>query len=266
MEKDQSVLYEIEVNGRAKVEDVENDYLIKIETEVTPLKIGSESSIFRFSEKKYKLERYQDPLVVQVIEVSNLVAKIYETIDVKVDQFGKIIDVMNKQEVWKKWEKVKEDLLNKYPLASYEVIRAKEFELNNPKLEYKNLQFMHILHAYFFLYGRENTTGAFTTTEMDRFGLGVAMPTNISYNTKKEEGFLIKKFGGKVPPTALEVKNRLKKAAKIADPSLTPTYNMSGDYIYKDAILERCEFVLVQTIGDNYFNRNELNIKKQTNG
>ncbi len=263
MEKDQSVLYEIEVCGKAKVEDVENDYLIKIETEVTPLEIGREYSIYRFSEKRYDLERYQDPLIVQVIEVSNLVANIYETIDIKVNQYGRIKDIVNKKEVRQKWEKVKQDLLKKYPLASYEVIRAKEFELSNPKLEYQNLQFMHLLHIYFFLYGRENATGTFTATEMDRFGLGIAMPTQIKYATKKEENTFIKKFEGKVPSTAIEVKNRLKKSAKVTDPSVLPSYTMVGNYVYKDAILEKGEFVLEQTIGNNYYNKNELKIKTQ---
>lgn len=68
-------------------------------------------------------------------------------------------------------------------------------------MELKNLQFIHFIQQFFFIYGRTaqaGTTSYIRKDEMDRFGAGIVIPITLNLSQKYEEENIIKKFEGKM--------------------------------------------------------------------
>jgi len=254
--------FELDLKGKAMIHNQNNEYHIKIENELRFEKYipRTKESIFTLKELNYELVNYIDPISKQIVEMTNMICVIYENLTFVVDKFGKLKKILNKDEIKEKWEVVKEKLTKEHPLMSFDIIRAKEFELENMELEMRNLQYIHFLHTYFFMHGRHiEKDGYFEVEEMDRFGNGVVIPLGIVYNNKEiEEGKLKSKFRSRIMKGR---KSQEMLRSLINDEKAELIYKIEGDSIYKDEMLEEAEISIMEKLGANYFTHNYIKLK-----
>ena len=260
-----SYFYTLSVEGTTHVHSVKSDFKTRSKNELI-FKGQADNGDRRYilKELHYELRDYEDPVLAQIAELTNKVCSIYEELDFSVSKFGELIKIHNRKEIKGKWEKIKEWLTNTHPIESYEVIRAKEFEMSNEKMEIHNVKYIHFMQQYFFMLGRAlqpGQNGTFRKDEMDRFGAGIAIPVHISYNSEQnEDGSYIKRFTGMMIKSN-EAIERLRKFTK--NDFMTPSYKMSGEYTYdKERILTDSNFTITEELGEHYYTHSYLNIKR----
>jgi hypothetical protein len=261
MEKDKAFKYNTEIIGTTKVHSVKSDYKIRVKNEVTYK--GLQDDLYRFNivETLYELDEYEDPIMTQIAEMTNKICSIYKEIEIGINAEGVIEKVYNRGEIRKKWQKVKEWLTNAHPLESYEIIRAKEYELSNEEMEIKNIRFIHFLHQYFFIFkqnAENGNTRYIKKNEMDRFGGGVVIPVNINLKEKDlEDGTIERTYEGKMVRDN-KVIERLRTFVK--DNYMHPEYKMTGKYIYNNITLLESDFTITEELGEFYYNHSFLRL------
>lgn len=265
MEPGKSYYYTLNVEGSTHVHSVKSDFKTQSDNELI-FKRETEGGDRRylFRELKYELRDYEDPVLAQIAELTNKVCSIYEELDFTVNRFGELIQIHNRKEIKQKWEKIKEWLTNAHPIESYEVIRAKEFEMSNEKMEIHNVKYIHFMQHYFFMLGRglePGKNGTFRKDEMDRFGSGIVIPVHISYSSRlDDQGNHIKEFRG-IMIKSNDAIDKLRKFTK--NDFMTPSYKMTGKYVYdKNKILTDSDFTITEELGEHYSTHSYLNIKR----
>jgi hypothetical protein len=265
MKPGKSYFYTLSVEGTTHVHSVKSDFKTQSKNELI-FKGQEENGDRRYllKELNYELRDYEDPVLAQIAELTNKVCSIYEELDFVVNRFGELVKILNRKEIKEKWGKIKDWLIQVHPIESYEVIRAKEFEMSNEKREINNVKYIHFMQHYFFMLGRAlqpEQNGTFRKDEMDRFGAGIVIPIHISYHSEldKEDNY-IKQFTGMMIKSN-DVIERLQKFTK--NDFMTPSYKMTGKYIYdKDKILTNSDFTITEELGEHYHTHSHLNIKQ----
>lgn len=261
MEKDKIYYYSTEIIGTTKVHNMKSDFTIKIDNEII-YKGFDDKGLHRFiiRETNYELSKYEDPIMVQIAEMTNRICSIYKELDISISSLGVPKVLNNKNDIRKKWQDVKEWLMNAHPLEAYDIVRAKEFELSNEELELKNLSFIHFVQQFFFIYGRtvqSSTTSYIRKDEMDRFGAGIVIPIALNLSQSYEEGNIIKKFEGKMLRED-GVIGRLRNFAK--DKFMHPEYKITGKYIYNNNVLHKSSFTITEQLGEHYYHHSFFNL------
>jgi hypothetical protein len=116
---------------------------------------------------------YEDPLIVQITEMTNKICSIYNTLEVGINKSGEIAKIYNGDTIREKWKGIKEWLTNAHPIEAYEIIRAKEYELTDEEMEIKSIRFIHffisvLLHFWKRTYGKRCKSYV-KREDMDRF-------------------------------------------------------------------------------------------------
>lgn len=267
MKKNLKHLYTTEIRGTTKVHTSKSDYVIKMETEVVfKGNIGNTTNErYIIRELSYELEQYEDPVMVQIVELTNKVASIYKELDVEVNMFGLLVKINNSDEIRKKWQEVKDWLTRTHPLESYEVIRAKEFELKNSEMEKKNVKYIHFLHQFFYVHNRHkkamNGVGMFSLDEMDRFGAGIVLPVSVRYKIENMDNTLTS-FKNQFNTRFIKSEDVVNRLSKFAKQTLyNPKFHIEGDYDYKENTLQKAELTITEELGENYYNHSYLSTK-----
>lgn len=255
--------YRLTVEGYSHVESVKSNFKIISIYELIYVKHEEEDKLYRFSlsELSYKIDKYDDPVVAQIIEMSNYVSSIYQHLDFGVDKYGNMKKIYNRQEINKKWEKTKEYLTYKHPLTSYEIIKTKEKELREPKMEIMNLSFMHFLQVYFKQFGRFAEQQQFDTLHMDQFGTGIPFGLDIVFEKcePKEEGKIHRKMKGEMIPDSAIERELLKFTKQPASGNVV--YDTRADYYSDGWILEEVNFSYEEKIGEGYDMYNYIHLE-----
>lgn len=244
--------YKLTVEGNSHVQSVMSNFAITSLHELTYLDHDDETDLYRFSlrELSYKLDKYEDPVVAQIIEMSNMVSEIYKELDFGVDRYGNIHKIYNRSQINKKWGKTKEYLTYKYPLSSYEIIKTKEKELANPNMELNNIGFMHFLQVYFKPFGRFEDYQKFETIHMDQFGSGIPFGLSITIRKEPDKGGKIhRKMEGNMMYDRAVI-DMLQKTVK--DNEAEVSYTTRADYYSDGAIIEEANFSYQEKIGEGY--------------
>lgn len=257
-------VYQQTIEGTTKAVEVESKFKIKIKTEITLLeqKNNGERRYF-IKELEYELIQYEDAILTAITEMTNKICSIYKELDITVNRFGNIEKINNIYHINKEWEKVKEWLINTHPLESYKIIRGIEFELKEEKFMFKNIQYIHFIHQYFFLLGRAlepNLHTIFKKNEMDQFGSGVIIPLKITSIGKNTENNNYEKVFHSEMELSPETIKRLKES--VNDKSMQPTFFLNGKYYYNDKReLDYSGFSLKEELGKNYSTHSYLEMK-----
>ena len=260
-EEGETFLYKLTVEGSGKVHTMKSDFKITSMNELQYLEYDRENEWYRFrlKELSYNLDNYEDPIVVQIVEMSNMISGIYQELDFWVNRYGLLKQINNREQIRQKWEKTKEYLTYKHPLSSYEIIRAKENEMANPEMEMRNIRFIHFIQMYFMLFGRYEEYGQFEAMDMDRFGSLVPFEMNVSYTrSDKGNGKLHRHLQGQMIRNS-KVIDALCKAVK--DSNANVAYETKGDYHSDGLIIEEANFSFNEKIGENYTMYSHLNMK-----
>lgn len=264
MEKNKEYKYTTEIIGTTKVHHIKSDFRINIENEITYKGID-DNGLHRFliKELDYELSKYEDPIMVQIAEMTNRICSIYKELDLGVSSQGALKKLYNKEDIRKKWQDIKGWLMNTHPLEAYEIVRAKEMELSNEELELKNLQFIHFIQQFFYIYNRKMQSGSTSyirKDEMDRFGAGIVIPVNINLSQIQEQNNTIKKFDGRMfrEDSVIE---RLRTFSK--DKFMNPEYRITGKYTYHQDILLQSDLTFTEQLGEHYYTHSFLNLKLQ---
>lgn len=264
-DKDKNLLYNLTVEGHTKAQTVESDFSIKILNELTFLEHNKNEGLWRFrlKELSYNLDKYNDPVIVQVVEMSNLISGIYQELDFWVNSVGELQKINNRGQIMKRWEKVRETLSYKHPLSSYEVIMAKEREMANKDLELLNIRFIHFIHFYFFQFGRFKPQEHFTVVDMDRFGSGVQFSVAVDGIRKDEENKIHRHFSGNLNCDFKTIK-AMSKAVK--EDYADVTYKTRADYYSTGMVIENAHFSFDERIGKSYSMYSNLHLELIDNG
>jgi len=265
-EEGEKFLYKLTVEGSGKVHLIKSDFKITSLNELHYMEQNSENGWYRFrlKELSYNLDKYEDPVVVQIVEMSNMISEIYQELDFWVNEYGLLVKINNREQIRRKWEKVKEYLTYKHPLSSYEIIRAKENEMADSEAEIRNIRFIHFIHMYFMLFGRFEDQASFEIMDMDRFGSLVPFKVNVNYTRKNDEaGKLHRHLQGQMIHDS-KVINALCIAVK--DSNADVIYEIRGDYHNDGLIIEEANFSYNEKIGENYTMYSHLNLKLVPDG
>lgn len=244
--------YKLTVEGNSHVQTMKSDFKIISIYKLIYKGLVEEDKLYRFSltEESYKLEKYEDPIVAQIIEMSNLVSGIYQHLDFGVNGYGDMKKIYNREEINRKWEKTKEHLTYKHPLSSYEIIKTKEKELSDPVIEIANISFMHFLQVYFKQFGRYEDKESFIAVHMDQFGSGIPFELAITFAMQpSKNGLMHRKMSGEM----LHDKNVINALCKVVkDDSAYVDYKTQADYYSDGVIIEEVNFSYEQKIGEGY--------------
>lgn len=257
MEVGKEYLYNTDIIGKTKVHSLDSNYKINIKTSVTYKGKDPEEDfhIFEITENEYNLEMYEDPLIVQITEMTNKVCSIYSTLEVGVNRKGEIAKIYNGEMIRDKWKEVKDWLTNAHPIEAYEIIRAKEYELTNEEMEIKSIRYIHFLYQFFYIFGKEPLAEGSKSyqkrEDMDRFGAGVVIPVNISVNEKLNEQQLSEWNVDGMMIRDDKMIRRLREFAK--DSYMHPDYKVKGKYLYDDRILLKSDFTITEQLGEFFY-------------
>lgn len=257
-------LYKLTVEGSATVQSLKSDFGITSLHELQFIEFNKANNWYRFKLKElsYNLDKYEDPIVAQIIEMSNQISEIYQELDFFVDKFGHLKAINNREQIRRKWEKVKEFFTYKHPLSSYEIILAKEKEMANPEKEMNNIRFIHFIHMYFMQFGRFQEQGEFEMIDQDRFGSGVPFRVQVKYDTKNKENNKTHRHLEGLVMYDTRVINALREAVKNPDAALV--YKTRADYHSEGPIIEEANFSFAQQIGESHSMYSHLNLKLVT--
>lgn len=249
--KDEVFLYNLTVEGHTKAHEVESDFGITSINELTYIDYDEKKNWWRFrlKELSYNLDRYDDPIIAQIVEMSNKISEIYQELDFWVNNCGELMIINNRAQILKRWEKVREYLTYKHPLSSYEVIMAKEHEMANAKVEINNIRFIHFIHMYFYQFGRFYSQENYKIIDMDRFGSGVSFEVAVnvmrneinSKNHRHFEGCMI---------NSVDSLHMIRKAVKAKNGEVI--YKTCADYYNDGWIVEDANFSFTENIGESH--------------
>lgn len=264
-DKNEVFMYKLTVEGNTKAQSVESNFGITIMNELTFLEYNPEKNWWRFrlKELSYNVDKYDDPLILQIVEMSNKVSEIYQELDFWVNSYGELKVINNRDQIYSRWEKVREYLSYRHPLTSYEVIMAKEREMANKELELQNIRFIHFIHCYFFQFGRFNLQESFNVIDMDRFGSGVALMVSVNGTKREKEGKIHRHFKGDMIHDA-DVVRTLSKAIK--EDNADVVYQTKSDYHSVGLIIEEANFSFLENIGKTYSMYSNLHLVLVKNG
>lgn len=257
MEIGKAYLYNTDIIGKTKVHSLDSNYKINIKTSVTykGKDPNEDYHIFEITENEYNLEMYEDPLIVQIAEMTNKVCSIYSTLEVGVNRKGEIAKIYNGEMIRDKWKEVKDWLTNAHPIEAYEIIRAKEYELTNEEMEIKSIRYIHFLYQFFYIFGKEPLAEGSKSyqkrEDMDRFGAGVVIPVNISVNEKLNEQQMSEWNVDGMMIRDDKMIRRLREFAK--DSYMHPDYKVKGKYLYDDRILLKSDFTITDQLGEFFY-------------
>lgn len=257
MEVGKEYLYNTDIIGKTKVHSLESNYKINIKTSVTYKGKDPDEDfhIFEITETEYNLEMYEDPLILQITEMTNKVCSIYSTLEVGVNKKGEIAKIYNGEMIRDKWKEVKDWLTNAHPIEAYEIIRAKEYELTNEEMEIKSIRYIHFLYQFFYIFGKEPLAEGSKSyqkrEDMDRFGAGVVIPVNISVTEKLNEQELSEWIVDGMMIRDDKMIRRLREFAK--DNYMHPDYKVKGKYLYDDRILLKSDFTITEQLGEFFY-------------
>ncbi len=257
MKIDKEYIYNTDIIGRTKVHSLDSNYKINIKTSVIykGKDPDEEFHIFEITEKEYHLEMYEDPLIVQITEMTNKVCSIYSTLEVGVNRKGEIAKIYNGDMIRDKWKEVKDWLTNAHPIEAYEIIRAKEYELTNEEMEIRSIRYIHFLYQFFYIFGKEPLAEGSKSyqkrEDMDRFGAGVVIPVNISVNEKMNEQQISEWNVEGMMIRDDKMIRRLREFAK--DSYMHPEYKVKGKYLYDDRILLKSDFTITEQLGEFFY-------------
>lgn len=257
MEIGKEYLYNTDIIGKTKVHSLDSNYKINIKTSVTYKGKDPDEDfhIFEITENEYNLEMYEDPLIVQIAEMTNKVCSIYSTLEVGVNKKGEIAKIYNGEMIRDKWKEVKDWLTNAHPIEAYEIIRAKEYELTNEEMEIKSIRYIHFLYQFFYIFGKEPLAEGSKSyqkrEDMDRFGAGVVIPVNISVNEKLNEQQMSEWNVDGMMIRDDKMIRRLREFAK--DSYMHPDYKVKGKYLYDDRILLKSDFTITEQLGEFFY-------------
>lgn len=250
-------IYNTDIIGKTKVHSLESNYKINIKNSITykGKDPNLDHHIFEITETEYNLEMYEDPLIVQVTEMTNKICSIYNTLEVGINKSGEIAKIYNGDTIREKWKGIKEWLTNAHPIEAYEIIRAKEYELTNEEMEIKSIRFIHFLYQFFYIFGKEpmekDVKSYVKREDMDRFGAGVVIPINLlvteegtpeNYSQWHVEGQMIRDD---------KMIRRLREFAK--DNYMHPEYKVKGKYLYDGRILLKSDFTITEQLGEFFY-------------
>ncbi|SFN49073.1 hypothetical protein SAMN05421594_2956 [Chryseobacterium oleae] len=257
MEIGKEYVYHTDIIGKTKVHSLDSNYKINIKTAVTfnGKDPDEDYHIFEITETDYNLEMYEDPLIVQITEMTNKICSLYSTLVVGVNRKGEIAKIYNGDEIREKWKGVKEWLTNAHPIEAYEIIRAKEYELTNEEMEIKSIRYIHFLYQFFYIFGKEPINEGSKSyqrrEDMDRFGAGVVMPVNISVSEKViEQNFSEWNVDGQLIRDDKMIR-RLREFAK--DNYMHPEYKVKGKYLYDERVLVKSDFTITEQLGEFFY-------------
>lgn len=255
--------YRLTVEGNAHVMSVKSKFKITSMYELVYAGFDDEERLYRFglTELSYKIDKYDDPVVAQIIEMSNLVSAIYQHLDFGVDKFGGMKKIYNRGEIKEKWEKTKEYLTYRHPLSSYEIIKTKEKELRDAELEMQNISFMHFMQIYFKQFGRFADEQSFEVMHQDQFGTGIPFGLLIRFNKQEphEEGKIHRKMEGKMIYNSGIERELLRSANQPT--SGTVEYETHADYYSDGWVPEEVNFSYREKIGEGYDMYNYLHLE-----
>ncbi len=257
MEVGKEYLYNTDIIGKTKVHSLDSNYKINIKTSVTykGKDLDEDFHIFEITETEYNLEMYEDPLILQITEMTNKVCSIYSTLEVGVNKKGEIAKIYNGEMIRDKWKEVKDWLTNAHPIEAYEIIRAKEYELTNEEMEIKSIRYIHFLYQFFYIFGKEPLAEGSKSyqkrEDMDRFGAGVVIPVNISVTEKLNEQELSEWNVDGMMIRDDKMIRRLREFAK--DNYMHPDYKVKGKYLYDDRILLKSDFTITEQLGEFFY-------------
>lgn len=257
MEIGKEYLYNTDIIGKTKVHSLDSNYKINIKTSVTykGKDPNEDYHLFEITETDYNLEMYEDPLIVQITEMTNKICSIYSTLEVGVNKKGEIAKIYNGDMIREKWQGVKEWLTNAHPIEAYEIIRAKEYELTNEEMEIKSIRYIHFLYQFFYIFGKEPIAEGIKSyqkrEDMDRFGAGVVIPINISVRENTNENQLSEWNVDGMMIRDDKMIRRLRDFAK--DNYMHPDYKVNGKYLYDDRILLKSDFTITEQLGEFFY-------------
>lgn len=258
-------LYKLTVEGHTKAQSIESDFGITIMNELTFLEYDCRKNWwrFRFKELSYTLDRYDDSLIIQIVEISNKVGEIYQDLDFWVNSFGELKEINNRSQIYNRWERVREYLSYKHPLSSYEIIMAKEREMANKELEMQNIRFIHFIHCYFFPFGRFGSQEKFEVMDMDRFGSGVAFGVSVNGTTIEKDGKMHRHFKGNMIYNGDIVRIM---GSSIREDHAEVIYQTKADYHNDGFIIEEANFSFLENIGKTYSMYSNLHLMLEKDG
>ena len=98
--------FEISIQGHY----IDSDFKMTSRHELTFLEVDKEQQWWRFRlrELSNKLVKYDDATVAQIIEATNEISAIYDELDFWVSDHGILRKINNREQVYSKWEKVRE--------------------------------------------------------------------------------------------------------------------------------------------------------------
>ena len=260
LEKGSTYRYRLTVEGSGQVENVKSDFKITIVDSLTFVDYDAERDLFRFTVKEdsYSLDQYDDPIVAQIVEMTNLISGIYDRLDFWVNANGEIERLNNRDEIQEKWEKVREYLTYKHPLSSYEIIMAKEKEMADEAIEIRSLSFIHFIFIYFFQFCKFEDDANFGYTDMDRFGSLVPFNVIVHYTSSQKKGETLRHFEGSLVPDG-KMEKALSDAIRERDAKIA--YDIRGDFHSDGYILTSANFSLREQLGSSRTMYNNLHLE-----
>lgn len=256
-------VYDLTTEGHSKAMTIDSDFKMASRYELTFLEIDPERKWWRFKlhELSNRLIKYDDSTVAQIIEASNEISTIYDELDFWVSDHGILRKINNKEQIYSKWEKVREYLTYKYPMSSYEIILAKEKELSDEEIFLNNIRYIHFMYVYLLQFGKYISEERFKHRDIDRFGSCTPIYLTCDYTTDKGISFNGKTdrhFVGSMIYDSDAVE-RITKNADMKGASLD--YKMHADFHSDGEILNEANLSLSETIGKNYSLYTHLHLK-----
>lgn len=259
----ESFVYGLTAEGHSKAMVIDSDFKMVSRHELTFLEVDTERQWWRFRlrELSNKLVKYDDSTVAQIIEATNEISAIYDELDFWVSDHGILRKINNRDQVYSKWEKVREYLTYKYPMSSYEMILAKEKELADETVFMNNIRYMHFMYVYFLQFGKYMREERFKHCDIDRFGSCVPIELECIYKTNRGvmfDGKTDRHFDGSMvydgDAVSKIVKNTGAKGAEL-------NYGMRADFHNDGEILNEANLSLTQTVGKDYSLYTHLHLK-----
>jgi len=129
-------------------------------------------------EKNVELLEYFDPNTYQLIEYVNKLAGIYNRQHICVNDQGQIKGLLNMPEIKEKWDVLKREIMQVNPISSFEIIKNKDRELNDPVEVIGNLSNTHFMALFLHTYGMGPGHNELKRIRSlpDRMGIGFMMP------------------------------------------------------------------------------------------
>ena len=111
----ETFVYDLTAEGHSKAMVIDSDFKMVSRHELTFLEVDKEQQWWRFRlrELSNKLVKYDDATVAQIIEATNEISAIYDELDFWVSDHGILRKINNREQVYSKWEKVREYLTYK---------------------------------------------------------------------------------------------------------------------------------------------------------